>query len=258
MSLPGNQPTSARPQDLPTKAELARLRVAYVKDRRLAYLGHLDLISTIERCVRRSGLPFSIGNGFARRMRIQFSSALPVGAASDCELFDLRLTERVDAGEALAALRAATPAALAPYRAAYVDGRLPALEAWLNRAEWAVELGPACTAEELRAALGEVWRCGELRYLRGEKEKVVDLTQTLGGYEVGEDGSGGLTVDLDTRSGPGGALRPQVLLDAAFSVMGRPAPDAPRVRRLRQLHEESGRIVEPFGPFGNEGRAPLS
>ena len=78
MSRPQRQPVSERPQDLPTKAELARLRVAYVKDRRLAYLGHLDLISTVERCVRRSGLPFSIGNGFARRMRIQFSSALPV------------------------------------------------------------------------------------------------------------------------------------------------------------------------------------
>ena len=70
--------------------------------------------------------------------------------------------------------------------------------------------------------------------------------------------SGTLTVALDTRSGAGGALRPQVLLDAAFSEMGRPAPDAPRVRRLRQGHEESGRIVEPFGPFDTEARAPLS
>lgn len=257
MSLSKTQPTEARPQDLPTKAELARLRVVYVKDRRLAYLGHLDLISTVERCVRRSGLPFSIGNGFARRMRIQFSSALPVGAASDCELFDLRLVERVDAEEALRALREATPGALAPYRAAYVDGRLPALEAWLNRAEWTVELGRECAATELSDAIAEVARRGEVRYLRGEKEKVVDLTKTLVGFEVGE-GDGALTVSLKTASGSGGSLRPQVLLDAAFALMGRPAPDAPRVRRVRQAHEESGRIVEPFGPFGNEGCAPLS
>ncbi|OUO34922.1 TIGR03936 family radical SAM-associated protein [Olsenella sp. An290] len=258
MTRLASQPYEGRPQDLPVKADLARLRVAYVKDRRLAYLGHLDLISTVERCVRRSGLPFSIGNGFARRMRIQFSSALPVGAASDCELFDLRLVERVDAEEALAALRAATPAALAPYRAAYVDGRLPALEAWLNRAEWSVELGPACPADELLEAIREVARRGELRYLRGEKEKVVDLTRTLGGYEVGEDEAGGLTVGLDTRSGPGGALRPQVLLDAAFAEMGRPAPEGLRVRRTRQLHEESGRLVEPFGPFCADGDTPVS
>ena len=49
--------------------ELFRLRVAYAKDGRLAYLGHLEVINTVERSIRRSGLPFSVGNGFARRMR---------------------------------------------------------------------------------------------------------------------------------------------------------------------------------------------
>ncbi len=168
------QPTAARPQDLPVKADLARLRVEYGKDRRLALLGHLDLIATIERCVRRADLPFSIGNGFARRMRIQFSGALPVGASSACEYFDLRLDERVDAGEALSALRAATPSALAPTRAAYVPGRLPALEAWLDRASWEVVCaGASFSATELAEAIARgagprrahlpAWRAREAR-----------------------------------------------------------------------------------------------
>ena len=73
-----------------------------------------------------------------------------------------------------------------------------------------------------------------------------------------DDVEDGVALRLETRSSGVGALRPQVLLDAAFALMGRPALDAPRVRRVRQAHEESGRIVEPFGPFGNEGCAPLS
>ena len=91
-----------------TKRELPRLRFRYGKDERLAFLGHLEVIGTIDRCVRRARLPFSIGNGFARRMRIQFSQALPVGASSCCEYFDVKLTERIDAAEALAMLAAAT------------------------------------------------------------------------------------------------------------------------------------------------------
>lgn len=87
-----------------TKRELPRLRFQYGKDERLAFLGHLEVIGTIDRCVRRARLPFSIGNGFARRMRIQFSQALPVGASSCCEYFDVKLTERIDAEEALALL----------------------------------------------------------------------------------------------------------------------------------------------------------
>ena len=251
------QPTDARPQDLPVKAELPRLRVEYVKDSRLAFLGHLDLIATVERCIRRARLPFSVGNGFARRVRIQFTSALPVGASSTCEYFDLRLTERLDADEALALLRAATPSALEPVRAAYVPGRLPALEAWLNRSSWEVAAtGCAFDAAQIARAVEAVRDRGELTYLRGQKEKRVDVAATLAGFEA-HDVDGGVELSVETRLA-GCALRPQVLLDVATDVLGLPRVAAPRVRRVGQAHEESGRLVEPFGPFCEKDGTPLS
>ena len=82
-------------------ASLFRLRCAYPKSDRLSFLGHLELIATVERSIRRAGLPFAVSNGFARRMRIQFSSALPVGVSSLAEYFDLFLTERLDEDDAL-------------------------------------------------------------------------------------------------------------------------------------------------------------
>lgn len=251
------QGAALRPQDLPTKAELPRLRVQYVKDSRLAYLGHLDLISTVERCIRRAGLPFSVGNGFARRVRIQFTQALPVGASSACEYFDLRLTERVDEAEALERLVRATPRALEPLRAAYVPGRLPALEAWLDRSSWELEVaGTGASAAEIARGVELVRERGELTYLRGEKEKRVDVTATLVDYAVRE-AQGCVELAVETRAA-GSALRPQVLLDAALAGIGAPRPDAVRVRRTAQQHEESGRLVEPFGPFVESADAPLS
>ena len=74
----------------------SRLRVRYRKDGRLAYLGHLEVLGTINRSIRRSGVPFAVGNGFARRIRLQFSQALPVGASSVGEYYDLMVTERLD------------------------------------------------------------------------------------------------------------------------------------------------------------------
>lgn len=235
-----------RPQDLPTKAELARLRVEYGKDERLAFLGHLDLIGTIERCIRRAGLPFSLGNGFARRMRIQFSQALPVGASSSCEYFDLRLEGRVDASEALAALAAATPSALAPRRAAYVDGSLPALEAWLDRSSWeVVALGAPFSASDLAEAIRLVEGRGTITYLRGEKERTVEVGPMLVGFEA-RDEMGGVGLSLETRSSNAGSLRPHVLVDAAVREAGLPAYDALRVRRVGQWHEADGQLVEPL------------
>ena len=237
--------TLMRPQDLPTKASLSRLRVEYGKDERLAYLGHLEVIATVERCIRRAGLPFSIGNGFARRMRIQFSQALPVGASSAHEYFDLRLDERVDVDRALEALRVSTPPALAPVRAAYVDGSMPALEAWLDRSAWdVVVLGAPFSPAELDVAIAHVREVGALTYLRGDKEKSVDVSSALVSWEVGECADG-ISLALATRSSNAGSLRPGVLVDGACRLAGLDPYDVLRVRRTGQWHEsDDGSLVE--------------
>ncbi len=238
-----------------TKAELHRLRVEYGKDERLAYLGHLEVINTYNRCIRRARLPFSIGNGFARRMRIQFSQALPVGASSSCEYFDLRLIERIDPAEALAMLASATPKALGPRRAGYVDAPQQALEAWLGRADWGVELvGSTVDASMLAEGISRVVEQGTITYLRGDKEKAIDVASTLVGFEA-RDGLDGPRLALRTRAGETSSLRPQVLVDAA---VGADAYDVLRVRRVGQWHEEDGRLVEPFDGISQIAVAQLS
>ncbi len=72
-----------------------RLRVKYQITDRLAYLSHLETVRSMERVVRRAGLPFAITEGFNPHMKIAFGPALPVGAGSRSDYFDLRLREYV-------------------------------------------------------------------------------------------------------------------------------------------------------------------
>jgi radical SAM-linked protein len=155
---------------MPGREQLHRLRVEYCKDGRLAYLGHLEVINTMGRCIRRSGLPFSVGNGFARRIRLQFSQALPVGASSRCEYYDLLLTERVGEKDALCRLGDATPGGLAPLRCGYVPRELPALEAWLTRSAWEVSFSQGIDRAALDDALRQLLNRGSLEY-KGREEK---------------------------------------------------------------------------------------
>ena len=228
---------------------LHRLRVEYGKDDRLAYLGHLEVIGTVQRSVRRAGLPFSIGNGFARRMRIQFSQALPVGASSACEYYDVYLEDRIDPDEALELLAAATPPGLAPVRAAYVDPHQDALEAWLTRATWdCVLVGQGLAPVAWTRATAAVRAKGSLRYLRGDKEKTVQLASTLVSADFSPSEEG-LRLALETRNTPEGSLRPGVLVEAARELLGAEAGimDTLRVRRVWQSHEETdGSVVEPL------------
>lgn len=231
-----------------------RLRVAYAKERRLAFLGHLEVIATLQRSVRRSGLPFAVGNGYARRMKVQFSQALPTGASSRCEYYDLLLTERVNPEVALAALREATPHDLAPYAAAYVSRRQGALESWLTRSRWEVELeAPGVCAEGVCAAVAELLSRRTLHFMRGDKPRAVDLPSTLVSWSFEQEGDDVARGVLDTRATGAGALRPGVLLAAvsAEDPSSLPPGYVLRVCRTGQWHEEDGRLVEAL-PRGIE------
>lgn len=218
-----------------------RLRVRYAKDGRLAYLGHLEVMETIMRSVRRSGLPFEVSNGFARRMRIQFSQALPVGASSRAEYYDLLLSEPLDAREALGRLLAATPRAIAPNAARVLPRRVAALEAWADLSQWEVAVrGDGITAVEFDAGLAGLLREGTLHFMRGEKPRSVSLANTLVSCQT-HDVDGGVDLTLCTRIHERGSLRPAVLVNA---VCGR----APlRVCRVAQWHQPvSGPLIDPM------------
>lgn len=158
-----------------------RLRCAYVKHGRLAYLGHLEVIHTIERVVRRAGAPYAVTQGFSPHMRIAFTSALPVGTASDEEYFDLHLTAYVPADELLARLQAASPVDLAPYRARYIDLKTPALTAQITRMRYEVAL-QAARGFDLRAqAVSHALAVGAALGAEMVLEAVVDERGELGG-----------------------------------------------------------------------------
>lgn len=223
-----------------------RLRVAYGKDERLAYLGHLEVLATIERSVRRAKLPFSVSQGFAKHMRLQFTQALPTGASSCCEFYDVQLTEPVGEPEALALLKASTPPDLAPTRVGYVDRRLPALEAWLTRSRWEVSVaGTVASAAEVITAIDEIREAGKLHFMRGDKPRSVDVPSTLVSFDAKKSAEG-LVILMDTRATGAGALRPGVLI-AHLSAMYPdvlPSGYALKVRRIGQWHEDDGRLVE--------------
>ena len=229
---------------------LFRLRVRYGKRDRLKYLGHLEVIHTIERIVRRAGLPYAVTQGFSPHMRVGFSSALPVGTSSTCEWYDLFMTEFVALDEAFGRLAAASPADLAPIEAAYIDVRTPALTAQLTRLSYRIDLA------------------------RGKKSKRLDLDHTLVGYELtAGERPDHLVLMLDTHADNEGSMRPEILLSAADVLLQglTPGVDAPIVstgmqdlvticsydveRQNQACEDDEGRLVSPI-PVRTCGFAP--
>lgn len=206
-----------------TEPTLFKLRVRYVKRGRLRYLGHLEVAHTIERVVRRAGLPYAVTQGFSPHMRVAFSAALPVGTYSESEWYDLVLTEYVPAPEALARLVAATPADLVPLEGAYVDIRAKALTAHLTRAVYRIDMTPAkglaISPGDIEDALGRISERGSIEYLRGKKTKRLDVARTLTAFSVERVASGAFQITLDTHQDNDGSMRPEILLGALDAML---------------------------------------
>jgi len=54
----------------------------FEKGESVRWLGHLDILRTFERAIRRAGLPIAFSNGFNPRERLVFASALSTSSLS--------------------------------------------------------------------------------------------------------------------------------------------------------------------------------
>ena len=62
---------------------MKRLFLSISKGEELRFLGHLDMLRTMERAVIRSGIPIAFSEGFNPHMKIAFDAALGVGVTAD-------------------------------------------------------------------------------------------------------------------------------------------------------------------------------
>lgn len=231
-----------------------RLRLRYGKQGRSRYLGHLDMMRSLERTIRRAAIPYVLTQGFNQRMKVAYSAALPLGAASSCEWLDIYVSRFEDPADVLARMRANVEPGLPFLQAAYVDLRLPALQAWLDRCSWRVTVHTDAPDAAVREAWEGLVAQGSFEFRRGAKVRRCDLRRTLvgvGGCRApGAPGEAApYVLELDTRSSNDGALRPEAFVRALWEtpgLCGLPQP-ALQVERLGQWHEgPDGALLAPL------------
>ncbi|MBQ7499261.1 MAG: DUF2344 domain-containing protein [Clostridia bacterium] len=78
-----------------SKDQMFPIRVRFCKKGRLRFISHLDLQRTMKSVFARSGLPIWYTEGFNPHAKMVFSLPIPLGAESECEYLDFRLTRNL-------------------------------------------------------------------------------------------------------------------------------------------------------------------
>ena len=128
-----------------------RMMVVFEKGFALRHIGHLDLMCTIQRALRRSDLPIKYSNGFNPHIQLSFAAPLSVGVVGMREIMDVPMAEEVDPQTMVTQLNRVLPPALRVYTARSIPDNFPTLMALVAGSNIRIEID-ACEAADLVVA----------------------------------------------------------------------------------------------------------
>lgn len=140
-----------------------KLIAAYQKGSEVSLISHLDIQRTLQRAFRRAGLPLLYSNGFNPHPQFSFATAAATGMSSDCEWFEVQLSEPIAPEEFVSRANAVMPVGMSISGAFEPPEGFGSLSAKLRAAEYLVKLSfyDAVQEEKLRTTL-EAMLAGEI------------------------------------------------------------------------------------------------
>ena len=85
------------------------LRATFKKGEALRYTGHLDILRTFVRGMRRADIPFKYSEGFNPHAVMSFALPLGVGTTSDCEIVEIQMKEQIPVEDFIKAVNEKMP-----------------------------------------------------------------------------------------------------------------------------------------------------
>lgn len=221
-----------------------RMIVSFAKTAQVRHLGHLDLMRSMQRALRRSGLPIRFSQGFNPHVLLSFASPLPVGASGGEELMDIAMQEEVTVEELLRRLGPAAPPSLPVLACRAVDDAHPKLMAQLVQAEYTATMAACEASRAMAGAIDAVLAQGSLVVLRKTKsgEKPSDIRPMMHMLSAA-DTAQGLCFAMRTSCTEQATLKPALLLQTLASRAGVDMPQDFRLHRVRLLGQKDGLSV---------------
>jgi len=190
-----------------------KLRVQLTKEPGIRFISHLEYQKSIEKAIRRAGLPTAYSQGFNPHMRFSLASALSVGVTSRCEFAEIKLTEERSLEELLDRLSRALPMGIRVVKGDLVDDKAPKLMASAQGASYVVVVPCESDPSEQLAAFNET---AEVSYTKTHsKAKGKPKPINVKFYVPTVQGSwqdGVVTLTFDVRITPTGSLKASELL----------------------------------------------
>jgi radical SAM-linked protein len=191
-----------------------RVIVEYTREERVKYISHLDLMRTMQRAVRRAGIPIAYSQGFNPHPVMAFASALPVGVTSQGEYMDIILAEPMSLPVLKERLNHALPKGITILGALDVDEKAPSLMSLIERADYRVR----ATGMDWEKALTAYSNSAEIIVMKKGKKGTTTVNLKDSVDTVGIDSENKEVLHLFMKVGGKGSLKPEAVVDALLEL----------------------------------------
>ncbi len=192
-----------------------RMMAVFEKGETLRHIGHLDLMRTVQRALRRSNLPVKYSNGFNPHIRLSFAAPLSVGVVGRRELMEVPVEEGVTEQQFCEAFNKVSPACLQIVAARCVDDDFPTLMSLVAGSRYTIRLDASAQADEAAQAFQAFMALESYVTIRRTKSgenpcdirpfvKEGSIAKTETGYEI----------KLETITFASGALKPYLWFES--------------------------------------------
>ena len=220
-----------------------RILAVFEKGERIRHIGHLDIQRSVQRGLRRSGLPVAYSQGFNPHILITFAQALSTGACGKREIMDVTMAEEVSAEEFVARMNRAMPPEMQVREARAVDSKHPSLMGMVRAADYDLTIRDAAIGARLAEAIPAMMAKETIPALRKTKTKLteVDIKPLILSIR-GEGNHVFATLVLTERE----SCKPQMLLEALKQAAGIEDEVRMLVTRERLLGEDASGVLAPL------------
>ena len=159
-----------------------KMLIVFEKSMRLRHIGHLDLMRTMQRALRRSDLPIRFSQGFNPHILLTFAAPLSLGMAGKREIMEVPVEGNISAESFRNSLSVALPPDLRILSVRAVEDNHPASMASLKAARFEAVFDQQ--ADALENAVPAFLAQHEIMALRKTKsgEKMCDIRPMI--YEL--------------------------------------------------------------------------
>ncbi len=215
--------------------------ITFEKGESARWLGHLDILRTFERAIRRAELPITFSTGFNPREKIAFASALSVGVTGAAELATLELNEPVAPADLVRRLNEKLPPGIQLHACEEIPdaGSRDLLNSFdLARLQVTCDCGPETNLESAEHAAKELLANDHLLVEREREGKVkrVDVRPLIHDIRACGLSGGRITLEMDLALGAEGTAKPAEI--ARLLAEALPGLSVRRVHRMRLMASE--------------------